>query len=52
MNPFATDSASTHGFNFLSDLLAPGLHVARIQWRSVFGTTACVQDRSLIVMHK
>jgi hypothetical protein len=45
------DEAETHGFNFLSDKLAPGLHVARIQWSSP-GELACVVDRSLIVLHK
>jgi hypothetical protein len=45
----------THGFNFLSDRLAPGLHVARIQWRADGGglfRAFCVNNRSLIVMHK
>jgi hypothetical protein len=43
-------SAGTRGFNFLSDPLPPGLHVARIQWRTVGFT--CIQDRSLIVLHR
>jgi hypothetical protein len=43
-------SAGTRGFNFLSNPLPPGLHVARIQWR-VAGFV-CMQDRSLIVLHK
>jgi hypothetical protein len=43
-------SAGTRGFNFLSNPLPPGLHVARIQWRAV--GFICIQDRSLIVLHK
>jgi hypothetical protein len=47
------DDLETHGFNFVSDPLAPGTHTATIQWR---GTTTsgqvCVQDRSMIVLHK
>jgi hypothetical protein len=47
------DEFETHGFNFLSDRLAPGLHVGRIQWkRAGAAGTACVGNRSLIVMHK
>lgn len=48
-----SNEAETHGFNFVSDPVAPGLHVARIQWRAGGqGTQGCVADRSLIVMHK
>jgi hypothetical protein len=47
------DEFETHGFNFLSDRLAPGLHVGRIQWRrSGASGQACVGNRSLIVLHK
>jgi hypothetical protein len=42
---------ATHGFNFATSALAPGLHVARIQWE-VSGGQFCIGDRSLIVMHK
>jgi hypothetical protein len=41
----------THGFNFISDPLAPGMHTATIQWATAPGT-ACVFNRSLIVLHK
>jgi hypothetical protein len=51
MNFTTADETATHGFNFLSDRLAPGLHVARLQWRARGGVT-CVNSRSLIVMHK
>lgn len=44
-------AAETHGFNFLSDPLSPGLHVARIQWRTNT-LQDCVRARSLIVLHK
>jgi hypothetical protein len=43
--------ANTHGYNFVTDPLAPGLHVARIQWE-VSGGRFCIRDRSLIVLHK
>jgi hypothetical protein len=42
----------THGYNFVTDALAPGLHVARIQWGVGFGGRSCIGDRSLIVLHK
>jgi hypothetical protein len=51
MNDTDATETATHGFNFLSDRLAPGLHVARIQWKTR-GDVACVNERSLIVMHK
>jgi hypothetical protein len=41
----------THGFNFISDKLASGTHTATIQWAMQLGT-ACVFNRSLIVLHK
>jgi hypothetical protein len=41
----------THGFNFISDPMAPGTHKATIQWATQLGT-ACVFNRSLIVLHK
>ena len=43
--------SETNGYNFVTGALAPGLHVARIQWE-VSGGQFCVGDRSLIVMHK
>ena len=47
-----TGSEGTRGFNFLSDSLAPGLHVARIQWRDNGAGQVCIGERSLIVLHK
>lgn len=40
----------TAGFNFISDSLAPGLHTAKIQWKSGSGDDIFVDDRSLIVL--
>jgi hypothetical protein len=48
----ASDETETHGFNFISDPVTPGLHVARIQWRSPRASQACTFARSLIVLHK
>jgi hypothetical protein len=45
-------SEGTRGFNFLSDPIAPGLHVARIQWRDNGAGQVCIGERSLIVLHK
>jgi hypothetical protein len=47
-----TTSTTRPAFAFLSGPLAPVFHVARIQWKSFSGLTSCVDDRSLIVMHK
>jgi hypothetical protein len=44
--------ASTNGFNFISDTLQPGVHTATIQWGSVDGTRICVDERSMVVLHK
>ena len=41
----------THGFNWQSTPLSPGLHRARVQWRTDLGGTLCVDARSLIVLH-
>jgi hypothetical protein len=41
----------THGFNWQSAPLSPGLHRARVQWRTDLGGTLCVDARSLIVLH-
>jgi hypothetical protein len=50
----ATDTGGTtsHGFNFQTEALSPGTHVARIQWRSFDGSEACVGPRSLLVLHR
>jgi len=44
--------AGTHGFNFISDRLAPGAHTAKIQWRDNGAGPGCVFARSLVVLHK
>jgi hypothetical protein len=57
--PFAADSGNdagsvideTNGFNFISDAVAPGPHLAQIFWASVGGAPICVDERSLIVEH-
>jgi hypothetical protein len=48
---FTDPAVQTHCFNFISDPVTPGLHVARIQWSGGTGST-CAFDRSLIVLHK
>ena len=48
----ADDFGSTHGFNWQSKVLAPGVHTARVQWRTDLGSELCVDARSLIVLHK
>ena len=40
-----------HGFNFVSDPLAPGMHTAKIQWHDNGVNFGCVRQRNLIVMH-
>lgn len=47
--PFTTE---THGFNFVSDLLAPGTHTATLQGRDNGAGPVCVSFRSLIVLHR
>jgi hypothetical protein len=44
--------SGTHGFNFVSNALAPGPHTAKIQWHDNGVNFGCVTNRSLIVMHK
>lgn len=54
-SPFAPHEGSgvaTNGFNFISNTIAPGTHTARIQWASVSGGLVCVDERSLIILHK
>jgi hypothetical protein len=46
------DEVETHGFNFVSDPLAPGTHTATIQWRDNGLGPFCATERSLIVLHK
>ena len=46
------DEVETHGFNFVSDPLAPGTHTAKIQWRHDSQPAACSEERSMIVLHK
>ena len=47
-----SDGTNTHGFTWISRSLAPGSHTARIQWRTDLGSTFCVDDRSLVVLHR
>lgn len=51
----ATDvSSGTHGFNFVTDPIAPGNHVAKIRWADnlLNGTgTICVTERSMVIFH-
>jgi len=46
------EGTNTHGFTWLSRTLAPGSHTARIQWRTDLGSTFCVDDRTLVVLHR
>jgi hypothetical protein len=42
----------THGFNWQTTPLAPGSHIARVQWRTDLGGNYCADARSLIVIHR
>ena len=46
------EGTNTHGFTWISGSLAPGSHTARIQWRTDLGSTLCVDDRTLVVLHR
>ncbi len=46
------DLVETHGFNFISDALAPGTHTAKILWKSNGAGQVCVRGRTMIVLHK
>lgn len=46
------DPISLGAFNFISAPLAPGTHTAVIQWRSAFGDSVCVDQRSLTILHR
>ena len=46
------EGTNTHGFTWISSSLAPGSHTARIQWRTDLGSTFCVDDRTLVVLHR
>lgn len=46
------DGTYTHGFTWISGPLAPGGHTARVQWRTDLGSSFCVDDRTLVVLHK
>ena len=46
------EGTNTHGFTWISGSLAPGNHTARIQWRTDLGSTLCVDDRTLVVLHR
>jgi hypothetical protein len=42
----------SHGYDFVTDALTPGMHTATIQWRDGGGGPACIDDRSMIILHK
>jgi len=48
--PFS--DTESHGYNFVTDALTPGMHTATIQWRDGGGGPACIDDRSMIILHK
>ena len=48
-------SNGTHGFTFVTEPIASGLHTAKILWADNFLTgtgTICVSDRSMVIQHK
>jgi hypothetical protein len=47
-----TGFVETHGFNFISNPLAPGTHTATIQWRDSGEGPWYASRRSLIILHK
>lgn len=49
-----TVGSGTHGFNFVTEPIAPGPHTATMRWADnvLSGTgTICVAERSLVVLH-
>jgi len=53
-SPFAPHEGTgvaTNGFNFITNALGVGNHTAKIQW-STTGSQICVDERSIIVMHR
>jgi hypothetical protein len=42
----------TNGFNFVTTVLRPGTHTARIQWETDQGGAMCIDSRSLVILHK
>jgi hypothetical protein len=46
------DEFETHGFNWVSGPLAPGTHTAKLQWADNGAGPGCVDDRSLIILHR
>jgi hypothetical protein len=54
-SPFAAHSGSrfeTNGFNFISNVLRSGTHTAKIQWATRSAGQACVNERTMIVLHR
>ena len=54
-SPFAAHSGSrfeTNGFNFISNILRSGSHTAKIQWATRSAGQACVNERTMIVLHR
>ena len=53
-SPFAPHEGAvvaTNGFNFVSNALGIGNHTAKIQWATT-GSQVCIDERSMIVMHR
>jgi hypothetical protein len=47
------EGLETFGYNAFSTPLAPGGHVVRVLWHTFpVGATTCVEERSLIVLHR
>lgn len=48
---FTSDPVTSGGFNFISDPLLTGTHVAKIQWKANL-TGGCALNRSMTVLHR
>jgi len=55
-SPFAAHEGTqdaTNGFNFITNQQTNAAsHTAKIQWASVFGDSICVDERSLVILHR
>jgi hypothetical protein len=50
--PHEGTGVATEGFNFFTGKLVPGGHTAKIQWASADGAQVCVDERSMVILHK
>jgi hypothetical protein len=50
-SPHEGTVVGTNGFNFITNPLGAGAHTAKIQW-STTGSQVCIDERSMIVMHR